>query len=128
MDPYSERMAAFEAWWARVRAFRARPFPTDWARVVAGVGLASFSMRVERTLEPLPAMYCWKPDYLHRIGLAQSTVKELRELHDGFAPFLPALPPEPRAYFEEFRALVADALALTEEWWAAAPPDETATA
>ena len=50
MDPYRQRQAAFDAWWERVRAFHTRPFPTEFAKVVAGVGLASFSMRVDQSL------------------------------------------------------------------------------
>ena len=44
MDPYRERMAAFDAYWMRVRQFRERPFPCEWAKVVNRVGLASFGM------------------------------------------------------------------------------------
>ena len=55
-------------------------------------------------------------------------VKELRELLVRFDQFLPALPPEPRAYFEDFKSLVADAIALTDTWWGVAPPHETGLA
>ena len=63
----------------RVRSFRTKPFPTDWARVVAGVGLASFSMRVEDGLFDISMVGVWKPDYLRCIALAQSKAQELRE-------------------------------------------------
>jgi hypothetical protein len=128
MDPYRERQAAFDAWWARVRSFRQQPFPTDWAKVVAGVGLASFSMRVEHSLSWIPMLGSFKPDYLRRTGQAQSTVKDLRDLLVVFDQFLPSLPPEPRHYFEDFRSLVADALALTDTWWTTADPETAAPA
>jgi len=66
----------------------------------------------------------WKPAYLHRIGAAQSMTEKLQEAFDGFDQFLDALPPEPRSYFEEFRSLVADALAMVETWWALPEPQE----
>jgi hypothetical protein len=120
MASYGEREAAFEAWGERWSAFRMRPFPTDWAKVVAGVGLASFSMRVEKSFWKMSTMGVWKPWYVHRMGWAVPAVEDLRDILRQFDMFLPALPPEPRRYFEEFRSLAADALALTERWWAAA--------
>lgn len=50
--------------------------------------------------------------------------ENLRELLGGFADFLDALPPEPRSYFEELRALVAEALAMVETWWALPESDK----
>jgi len=125
VDPYRERLAAFEAWWQKVRSFQRRPFPTDWAVVVAGVGLASFSMRAERSLSTLASMGDRKPAYLHRIGRAQSMTEELEALLGGFDRFLPALPPEPRSYFDAFRLLVVEAVELTETWWALPEPETT---
>ena len=117
MDPYRERMAAFNAYWASVRLFRDRPFPHDWAKVVNGVGLASFSMQVERRLGELSSLSYWKPAYLYSTGQAQSAVANLQATLAEFDSFLPALPPEPRSYFEDLRSLVADAIAFTEAWW-----------
>ena len=118
MDPYRQRLAAFDDYWAGVRLFRQRPFPTDWARVVDGVGLASFTMRVERSLGEMSALSYWKPSYLHRSGKAPAKVAELRALLATFDRFLPALPPAPRAYFHDLRSLVSDAVAFTDRWWA----------
>ena len=119
MDPYRERKAAFDAYWERVRLFKGRPFPTDWAKVVNGVGLASFTMRVERQLSELSSLsnHDWKPSYLHRIGAAQSMTADLRALLETFDRFTPTLPPEPRAYFIDLRNLVTAAIAFTDEWW-----------
>ena len=61
MDPYRERIAAFDGLASRVRLFRGRPVPTDSARVVNGVGLASFTMRVERVLNELSGLSDLKP-------------------------------------------------------------------
>ena len=119
MHPYHERQAAFKNWWARVRAFRKdRSFPTDWAKVVAGVGLVSFSMRVEQVLSNMSMMYCFTPQYLHDTGQAEAVTHDLDALLREFDRFLPSLPPEPRSYFEDVRALVNEALQLAGKHWA----------
>ena len=118
MDPYRERMAAFDELSSRIRLSRDRPFPTDWARVLNGVGLASFTMRVERVLNELSGLSDLKPTYLHATGTAASIGAELRTLLGIADQFMPALPSEPRAYFNDLRGLVADAVELTEAWWA----------
>ena len=119
MDPYRRRLAAFDAFGERVRAFRGRPFPTDWARVVGGVGLASFSMRVERVLSTLPGLGELKPEYARGTGVAGTVLADLGGLLRTFDDFVDALPPGPRAYFEDMRGLVADASVLVAEWWPA---------
>jgi len=118
MNPYRERQAAFDTLWSRVREFRRRPFPTDWAKVVNGVGLASFTYRVERGLSALSGLSSWKPSYLHTIGAIQEPVAELRAIEATFDQFLPALPPEPHAYFNELRGVIVAAIEWTDVWWA----------
>ena len=116
-DPYRERMAAFDALWARVRLFHARPFPTEWAKVANGVGLASFAMRAEKALGALFPLTEYKPSYLHSIRASHGIIGELRTVLATFDRFMPALPPDPRSYFEDLRSLVAEAVAFAREWW-----------
>ena len=103
---------------ARIQAFRPQPFPTDWAKVVNGIGLVSLAMRAERTLGEVAALGDWNPDYLRETGRAQSIDADLREILTSFEQALPALPAEPRHYFEQCRSLVAEAAALADAWWA----------
>ena len=117
MLPFEVRRLAFRAWDERVRLHRRRPFPTDWAKVVAGVGLASFTMRVEDVLAHLPQWAEYKAHYLHSLGVPQSIVPGLHDLLPPFDRFLPSLPPEPRRYFEDLRSLVVEAIELTDRWW-----------
>jgi hypothetical protein len=52
-------MTALDEFAKRVRVFRRQPFPTDWAKVVNGVGLVSLVTRVERTLGEVAALGGW---------------------------------------------------------------------
>ena len=123
MAPYQDRVAALDALAARVHAFRQRPFPTDWAKVVNGVGLASLAMRAERSLGEISWLgyFCnFRRSYLLTLGEPEATAGRL---HDGLRLLaeqldraLPALPPEPRGYFAGLRALVADAATLAARW------------
>jgi hypothetical protein len=92
-DPSLEPLAA------RYREFKTRTFPTDWATVVNGVGLASLATRAERCMDDV----VWK-------HLPRSTVDELLRLLAMCERALPALPPEPHDYFDELRSIVLDAL------------------
>lgn len=124
MTRYQDRVAALDALDARFHAFRQRPFPTDWAKVVNGVGLASLAMRAERSLGELSwlSWFCnFRRSYLLTLGEPEATAGRL---HDALRPLveqldrvLPALPPEPQGYFADFRALVADPAALAARWW-----------
>lgn len=136
MIPFRETLAAGEALSARLNRFRGRPFPTEWAKVVNGVGLASLTMRAERALGDIARLHSmceFRLSYLHSIGEPRSTAAALFDaLHPmpaEFDRFLAALPPDARAYFADLRALVADGLALAEQWWsidaAARPSDVT---
>jgi hypothetical protein len=75
-------------------------------------------MRVEHVLGALPQWAGYKPLYLHSIGVPQSAARDLRDLLPPFDRFLPSLPPAPRQYFEDLRSLVAEAIELTDKWWA----------
>jgi len=118
MDPYRERAAAPDIVSSRDRQFRSRPFPIGWAKVVNGVGLASFTNRVERGLSALSGFSSLKLSYLHAIGAIPETVAELKVILATFDRFLPALPPEPHAYFNEFRGVIVAAIEWTDVWWA----------
>ena len=117
MNMPRERHDAFDAWKSSVQRFWRQPFPTEWARVVNGIGLASLALRAEHTFGDLAGH--WNPEYVRGSGLAQSTAERLRTILEDLERATPALPPEPRAYFDQLRALVADAIALTERWWLA---------
>ena len=73
--------------------------------------------RVERTLGEVAALGGWNPDYL-RATARRAIDADLREIPASFHQVLPALPAEPRQYFEQCRSLVADATALADAWWA----------
>ena len=118
MDPYREREAAFDTFLSQLQQFRGRPFPMGWAKVVNGVGLASFTNRVERALGVLSGFSSLKPSYLHAVGAIQETVAELKAILATFDRILPALPPEPHSYFDEFRAVIVAAIEWTDVWWA----------
>ena len=118
MDPYREREAAFDTLCSRMGQYRSRPFPTGWAKVVNGVGLASFTDRVGRGLGALSGFSSLKPSYLHAIRAAQETGAELKAIVATFDQFLPALAPEPRAYFDDLRGAVVAAIEWTNVWWA----------
>ena len=53
---------------ARIQAFRQQPFPTDWAKVVNGIGLVSLATRAERALGVVAALGGWNPGYLRETG------------------------------------------------------------
>src|SRR5687768_1585536 len=44
---------ALNVLWTRWAAFRSRPFPYEWAKVVNGVGLATLSMRADKCFNTL---------------------------------------------------------------------------
>jgi hypothetical protein len=93
-DPFIEDLKA------RYDVFKKRPFPTDWAKVVNGIGLVSLTMRAERCLG----------DAIHK-HLPRPTIDELLRLLDMFERALPApLPSESRGYFEELRDILAESL------------------
>ena len=103
---------------ARIQAFRQQPFPTDWSKGVNGIGLVSLSTRAERALGEVAALGGWNPEYLRETGQAQAIDADLREILTSLDQALPALPAEPRHYFEQCRSLVAEAAALADAWWA----------
>ena len=102
----------------RFRAFRGVAFPTEWAKVVNGVGLASLAMRAEKCLSQLTSSdtYAARRVELRDLWRAPATAAELNTLLDLHDRTLPALPPGPRAYFDELHAMVRDALAYTKEF------------
>lgn len=109
---------ALSALWTRWGAFRSRAFPREWAKVVNGVGLASLSMRAERALNLLfgyfpPGKTNLRNDLTTNLATALAWCDEA----------LPALPDEPRHYFEELRSIVGDAAALIDKLpWVDRPP------
>jgi hypothetical protein len=113
-----ERKAAADDLSSRVARFGRRPFPAGWAKRVCGVGLASSTTRAEHALRKLSGLDPVLPSYRLRIA-AQPAASELRAILDAFDRFPPALPPEPRPYFDDLRQLVSDALSFLERWWAA---------
>jgi hypothetical protein len=52
----------------------------------------------------------------HRNGTGDGG--ELKAILAPFDQFLPALPPEPHAYFNELRGVIVAAIEWTDVWWA----------
>ena len=121
---FHDLLAASAALAGRVERFRGRPFPTGWSAAVNGVALASFTLDVERSLERLsrlPRLCRFELPELQADGEPQATAAALHaDLHPllrRLDQFLPALPAEAQIYFGDLRAIMADAVALLEEWW-----------
>ena len=94
--------------------FRERRFPTDWAKVVNGVGLVSLAMSAEGVFGDMEGH--WNPKYLRRTGLAQATASDLNAMLDGPTGRCPP-PPERTGYFDELRTLARDGVGLIDAWW-----------
>jgi hypothetical protein len=120
VDLWREKIASFDVLWSRARLFRGRPFPEGWARVVNGVGLASITMRAEENLDALFLLRQYKSSHDRHVHSAKAWLRvkgDMRALLLALDRSTPELPPEPRAYFEDLRALVADTIAFADKWW-----------
>ena len=95
---------ALDALWTRWAAFRSRPFPHEWAKVVNGVGLATLSMRAETCLNTLFGYY--PPG---RASMRMNLTSDLDTAVAWCDEALPCLPDEPRQYFEDLRSILHDA-------------------
>jgi hypothetical protein len=89
----------------RLRGFRAKPFPTQWARVVNDVGIASLGMAADK----------WFDEFIRGHNSMKSVTFQLRQIVQKCDRILPALDETALLYFAEMRSIALECLDLARK-------------